>query len=262
MQLHDTRYGQDGPPVAFCHGLFGQGKNWTIIGKKVAEQHRVVLIDMPNHGRSPWTRDFDYVEHADIVADHLRRIDPGPWRLVGHSMGAKISMMLALRHPELVQRLVVVDMSPVTYPSGSQLQDFANAMLQLDLGSLRRRHHVDKALQPVVPSETVRSFLLQNLHRKDHQWSWQLNLRMLAEQVDRVLGWPQVEATFGKPVLWIGGEHSVYIREEFHDDMRALFPQTLRVTVKGAGHWVHSEKPSAFEQVLVPFLDGPPAAST
>ena len=111
--LHIAELGESGTRVVFCHGLFGQGRNFTAIGKALADRHRVVLVDMPDHGRSPWSERFDYVAAADQVAELLSEDDPVA--LVGHSMGGKISMLVALRHPRLVERLVVVDVAPVPY---------------------------------------------------------------------------------------------------------------------------------------------------
>src|SRR3954463_4846007 len=170
MALHTTSLGESGPLVAFCHGLFGQGKNWTTIAKTIAIDHRVLLIDMPNHGRSPWRDRFDYVDTADRVASMFSADDPVA--LVGHSMGGKAAMVLALRHPELVDRLCVVDVSPVDYESGSEFAGYIAAMQALDLGTLRHRRDADAALVDAVPNPTVRSFLLQNLRRHDAGWGW------------------------------------------------------------------------------------------
>ena len=162
-RLHVTRVGEQGPVIAFCHGLFGQGRNWTQIAKGLSADHRVLLIDMPNHGRSPWTESFDYLDLADSVAAELEEV--GPVTLVGHSMGGKIAMCVALRHPELVERLAVVDVSPVAYDSGREFVGYIETMRGLDLTALDRREQADEALREAVPNPTVRSFLLQNLRR-------------------------------------------------------------------------------------------------
>ena len=123
--LHTTSYGDGGTSVVFCHGLFGQGKNWTQIGKVLAEDHRVLLVDMPHHGRSAWADEFDYLDAADQVAGLLHAEDPVA--LVGHSMGGKIAMLVALRHPDLVERLCVVDVSPVHYHHTDEFVGFISA---------------------------------------------------------------------------------------------------------------------------------------
>ena len=255
MSLHTTVLGDHGPTIAFCHGLFGQGKNWTQIAKALSPEHRVLLLDMPNHGRSPWTETFDYVELADMVAAHLE--PDAPLALVGHSMGGKIAMCLALRHPELVERLVVVDVAPVTYASGREFVGYIETMRGMDLTTIERRDQAEEALREAVPNPVVRSFLLQNLRRSDDGWHWQLNLDLLGEQMDGLVGWPGEkleDASYDGPVLWMGGAGSDYISDEHAAEMDRRFPRNRRVLVKGAGHWVHSEQPEIFLEVLRRFL--------
>ncbi len=255
MSLHTTTLGDAGPTIAFCHGLFGQGKNWTQVAKALSDDHRVLLLDMPNHGRSPWTETFDYVELADLVADELR--SHGPVVLVGHSMGGKIAMCLALRHPDLVERLVVVDVAPVAYSSGREFVGYVESMRALDLEAIERRDQAEDALREAVPHPMVRSFLLQNLRRTDDGWHWLLNLDLLGESMDALTGWPGErlgEASYDGPVLWVGGARSDYIGDEHSAEMDLRFPRNRRVLVKGAGHWVHSEQPDIFLEVLRRFL--------
>jgi len=262
VSLHTTDLGNPGSSsgsrVVFCHGLFGQGKNWTQVGKHLADRHRVTLVDMPNHGRSDWTDRFSYVDAADAVAGLLSADDPVA--LVGHSMGGKIAMLVALRHPELVERLCVVDVSPVAYPSTSTFSGYVDAMQWLDLGSLERRQDADAALAGDVPDPVVRSFLLQNLRRDGDSWRWQPHLDVLGRDLELLAGWPEdalagVPAYDG-PTLWVAGADSDYVRDDYAEAMERWFPRVRRVTVKGAGHWVHSEQPDIFMAVLDRFLDG------
>ena len=258
-QLNVTRLGEQGPIIAFCHGLFGQGKNWTQIAKAFAADHRVLLIDMPNHGRSEWTDGFAYPDLADRVASLFGADDPVT--LVGHSMGGKIAMAIALRHPEVVERLVVVDVSPVAYESAREFLGYIDVMRALDLGALERRDQADEALRGDVPNTTIRSFLLQNLRREGSAdgggWRWMPNLDLLSAHMPELAGWPSEAfggASYAGPVLWIGGASSGYVTDEFAPAMEALFPRVRRVTIKGAGHWVHSEQPAVFTEVLKRFV--------
>ena len=257
MVLNTTRLGESGPLVAFCHGLFGQGKNWTSIAKSLATDHRVLLVDMPNHGRSDWHDRVDYLDMADEVAGLFSAEDPVA--LVGHSMGGKAAMVLALRHPALVERLCVVDISPVDYHGLTEFGDFIDAMQGLDLGALTRRSDADEALAGAVPNRTVRSFLLQNLRHHGDTWSWQPNLAVLGRDLAELGGWPadRLEGVGPYPgrVLWVAGQTSSYVKDEYAAAMDRWFPQNRRVTVKNAGHWVHSEQPEVFTQVLRRFLD-------
>ena len=255
--LHVTELGEAGSTVVFCHGLFGQGRNWTQIGKELSQDHRVRLVDMPNHGRSEWVDTLDYLDLADRVAGLFS--DEDPVTLVGHSMGGKIAMVLALRRPELVERLCVVDVSPVTYSNTQEFAGYIEAMRGLDLTALERRGDADEALRDAVPNDTVRAFLLQNLRREGDSWRWQVNLEVLGDELGELGSWPEEELSDVPPyegrVLWVGGDRSDYVREEYAEAMDRWFPRNRRVTIKGAGHWVHSEEPQTFLAVLKRFLE-------
>ena len=256
--LHTTTYGEAGPRIAFCHGLFGQGKNWTTIGKALAaEGYRVTLVDLPNHGRSPWTDEFSYVGMAETVVASLRGIDPGPWTLVGHSMGGKTVMLAALRHPDFVARLVVVDMSPVDYEGLTSFTGYLAGMTSLPVERITTRAQADAHLRDAVPDPAIRAFLLQNLRHEDDGFRWQVNLDLLARSLPDLGGWPAdavVGRTYDGPTLWIAGAESAYVTTEYDAAMRALFPRTHLVTIKRAGHWVHSQQPEVFTGALLRFL--------
>jgi pimeloyl-ACP methyl ester carboxylesterase len=255
--LNTTAVGDSGSRVVFCHGLFGQGKNWGGIARALAERHRVTLVDMPDHGQSPRSTGFDYLRSADQVAELLDADDPAA--VVGHSMGGKVAMLLALRHPELVERLAVVDVSPVPYAHSEEFTRYIKAMRAIDLDTLQDRKQADAALQEAVPSPMVRGFLLQSLRREGDSWRWLLNLELLGRDLDAITDWPGDAvagvAPYEGPVLWVGGAESHYVGEWNVAAMDALFPRNRRVTVKNAGHWVHSEQPQVFVQVLERFLD-------
>lgn len=249
--LHLTRLGERGSPVMLCHGLFGQGKNWTQIAKALADRHRVTLVDMPNHGRSGWTERLDYLEMADAVASAIDE----PTALVGHSMGGKAAMLAALRHPEKVERLCVVDVSPVAYRSTDEFARYIDAMLAIDLSALGSRSEASEALAEAAPDRRVRGFLLQSLQREGDGWRWLPNLEVLRRDLAVLRGFPETDAVYDGPVLWIAGADSGYVRDEFAPQMEARFPNVRRVTIKDAGHWVHSEQPKVFTEVLARFVD-------
>jgi len=254
--LHAQTTGESGPRVAFCHGLFGQGRNWNQIAKGLADVCRPTLLDMPNHGRSPWTEEFDYLEAAGLVGQTLRSIDPDdPWVVVGHSMGGKIAMLLALTEPELVERLAVVDISPESTTSFSEFAVYADAMRTMDLEAVDTRQDADAAMREAAPDPGVRGFLLQNLRSKDGGYAWQPNLDLLHAQLPAIGDFPDLAgAQFDGPTLWVGGSRSRYITEDAEPIMRGLFPKVHQITIKGAGHWVHSEKPQEFATILRWFL--------
>jgi pimeloyl-ACP methyl ester carboxylesterase len=221
--LNTTLLGDSGSHVVFCHGLFGQGKNWTAIGKALADEHRVLLLDLPDHGHSPRTDRFDYVEYADQV-----------------------------------ERLAVVDVAPVPYDHAVEFDGYIAAMKDIDLDALERRDDADAALRHAVPDPMVRGFLLQSLRREGDGWRWLLNLDLLGRDLDLITGWPGDRlagaAAYEGLVLWVGGENSRYVRPEYAGAMDRWFPRNRRVTVKDAGHWVHSERPEVFLEVLRRFL--------
>lgn len=261
-RLHHLRVGNGGVRITFCHGLFGQGRNWHQIAKALAgpkgDRACCQLLDLPDHGRSPWSTAFSMDAYADAVAFELRRWDQGqPGVLVGHSLGGKVAMLVALAHPDLVRRLAVVDIAPRHYRSNPWFLEYMAAMKAIPLDSIRSRADADRALAPTVPEPSTRAFLLQNLRRHRDKWYWQVNFDGLAEFGTRrssPAGWPAAEvATFPpytKPVLWLGGAQSDYIHTHDEPAMKALFPNVRRITVKGAGHWVHSDQPAVVTEAL------------
>lgn len=257
--LHAKTSGEEGPRVAFCHGLFGQGRNWTQIAKGLVDVCRATLLDMPDHGRSPWTERFDYVEAAGLVADSLRAIDPDErWVVVGHSMGGKIAMLLALTEPELVDRLAVVDISPAPTESFTEFETYIAGMQAMDLDAIDTRAEADEALQGAAPDPGVRGFLLQNLRREGDGWRWQPNIDVIGRDIAAIGGWPTDAvgrlAPFEGPVLWLSGDRSPYVAESNHAEMRRLFPRVRHVRVKNSGHWVHSEQPEVTTRTLRAFI--------
>jgi pimeloyl-ACP methyl ester carboxylesterase len=252
-----TVVGGAGIPVVFLHGLFGQGRNFTQIAKGLQPEARSLLVDLPNHGASAWTDRFDYVETADLVAEHLASgfAGDGPVHVVGHSMGGKVAMVLALRHPHLVDRLVVVDIAPAAGGSLGEFAHLLDSLAALDVAAVTRRSEADELLADRIGDARVRGFLLQNLRPDGDTFRWRANLELLRRELPAIGGFPDLgDATFDRPVLWLAGERSGYVTPEHEPAMRRLFPRTTLVTVKGAGHWVHSEQPDVFVTALRTFL--------
>lgn len=255
--IHAMEVGSSGPRVVFLHGLFGQGRNFTQIAKALTPELRSVLVDLPNHGKSAWTEDPSYEAVADAVAGWLSSRYDGPSHLVGHSMGGKVAMVLALRHPDLVDRLVVADIAPAVSEGAGEFEHLLDSLARIDLDSVERRAEADQQLEQWVHDERVRGFLLQNLRSTADGFTWQANLALLRRELGIIGGFPDLDATFDRPVLWIAGGRSDYVQPEHERVMRRLFPRTTSLTIKGAGHWVHSEKPEAFVSALRTFLLAP-----
>lgn len=257
--IYAREVGESGAKVVFLHGLFGQGRNFTQAAKALQPELRSLLLDLPNHGRSAWTDSLDYVAVADQVAAYLRSgwAAEGRTHVVGHSMGGKIAMVLALRHPDLVDRLVVVDIAPSESDGAGEFEHLLGSLASVDLATLVRRGDADELLRERIPNDTVRGFLLQNLRSGDDGFRWQANLDLLRSGLATIGGFPELTEVFDRPVLWLSGERSDYVAEQHDARMRELFPRTRHVVVKGAGHWVHSEKPEAFVSALRVFLTAP-----
>ncbi len=263
--MHVTEVGPTGHRVVFLHGLFGQGRNFATIARALQPEFRSLLVDLPNHGGSAWTDEVGYELMADVVADRLRDgfAAHGPVHVVGHSMGGKVAMVLALRHPELVDRLVVVDISPVGGGDQGEFEHLLDSLMALDLSTLSRRSEADERLSRSINDTRVRGFLLQNLRSSGSGFRWQANLRLLRRELPTIGGFPEdLVSTFDRPVLWVAGERSPYVRPEHEARMRRLFPRTTQATVKGAGHWLHSERPEVFVSALRWFLGAGGSAST
>ena len=258
--LASTTYGEHGPRLVLLHGLFGQGRNFTGVAKALAADARVTLLDLPDHGRSPWSRAFSYVATADRVADHLAVTAPGErWTVAGHSMGGKVGMLAALRHPGLVERLCVVDVAPVPTSAVSSFGTYVAAMRQVDLATLPDRATAERVVAETVPDPVIRGFLLQNLRREGSgdaaRWRWQLNLALLGDHLGEIADWPPGPwDPYDGPVLWLAGVDSDYVQASYAPAMRALFPRVRLVRVKNAGHWVHADQPAVFVSALRRFL--------
>ncbi len=256
-RLHAIEIG-DGPTrLVFLHGVFGQGKNFGNIAKLLAEQASSVLLDLPNHGHSPRTEDFDYDLFADLVADELRyrNAENEPITLVGHSMGGKVAMRVALRHPDLLDRLVVMDISPVSRGDQSEFAYLIGALLSLDLEQLASRKQADEALASKIRNLGVRSFLLQNLHRSTSGgWQWLANLELLRTSIDKLVDWPAIDDQWSGPVLWLRGANSTHVQPADELIMQAYFPAVELVTVEDAGHWIHAEQPQAIATAISAFI--------
>jgi pimeloyl-ACP methyl ester carboxylesterase len=196
---------------------------------------------------------------ADAIGGLVRdELGAEPVALVGHSMGGKTAMMVALRHPELVERLMVADISPVAYSTAREFIGYVGALRGMDLDAIGDRTQADATLAATVPSTTIRSFLLQNLRRDGDGWRWQPNLDVIGRDLPALAGWPEAvadaAAPYEKPTVWVAGERSDYVLPEYADAMARLFPHVRKVTIKGAGHWVHSEQPEVFLGILRRFL--------
>lgn len=253
MQLEIIRHGdaQGGVPLLIAHGLFGSARNWGVIARQMAQTRPVLAVDMRNHAGSPWADSHGYDDMAADLAGAIGH--SGPMDVVGHSMGGKAAMVLALTQPALVRRLVVADIAPVGY--GHTQAPLIRAMRALDLGGLDGRAEADRRLADTVPDRGVRAFLLQSLDLRADPPRWRLNLDVLEAEMARIVGWPTVSGRFENPVLFLSGGASDYVLPEHRAPIKALFPRARFARFPGAGHWLHAERPAEFVETLRIFLD-------
>lgn len=261
MRLHFRDYGGGGQgllPVLLIHGLFGASANWHGIAGKLAEHRRVLVPDLRNHGDSPWDPRMDYPAMAGDLVALLDHVGLERAHLVGHSMGGKAAMWLALGQPERVGALVVADMAPVPYVS--DFGRLVDAMMSLPLEQIADRRDADHRLAPFISSPEVRGYLLQNLQRMRGaesvgQWRWRINLPVLSEALDTISGFPDTAGLqFPGPTLFVYGSRSDYVTGAGLPRIRALFPLARLRSIANAGHWVYADQPEAFTAALSGFL--------
>lgn len=243
-----------GKPLVILHGLFGSKRNWVSVAARLAEHRRVITVDMRNHGESPWDDVHDYPALAADVARLIERRVGEPAVVMGHSMGGKAAMLLALGRPELVDRLVVVDIAPARSHSSPLL--LVKAMRRVPLETLSRRAEVDAVLAEVIPDLAIRGFLAQNVVSEPAGLRWSVNLDAIERNGESIVGFPEIPpgVTFTKPTLFIAGGRSEYLRPEHRDTIERLFPAATIETIVNAGHWVHAEAPGPFLDVVQRFL--------
>ena len=252
MRLHFKESGR-GPAVILLHGLFGSSDNWHYLALKLADSFHVLAVDQRNHGQSPHSDEMDYRLMAADVNKLMDARGLASALVIGHSMGGKTAMQLALQFPERVEKLVVADMAPRPYAPAHELI-FA-AQLALDLEIFSSRQEIEDALAPAIPNLVLRRFLLKNLGRDAAgQFFWKINLRGLADNYGKLREAIAGPAPFRKPTLFIRGGKSDYIRPEDEPLIRQLFPRSEIHTVADASHWVHADKPEEFGRLVLDFL--------
>ncbi len=251
MELNFKQFGQ-GDPIIILHGLFGMLDNWQTIAKKLAKEYTVFIIDQRNHGKSPHHPDFTY----PILAEDLKEFMEQNWiyksHIIGHSMGGKTAMQFALNYPDMVDKLIVVDIAPKQYKGGHQV--IFEALFSLDLAKIEKRNEAEEKLAELIPEFGVRQFLMKNLTRKkEGGFAWKMNLEAIHNHYQDILAEIKGEST-EVPSLFINGGKSKYVTKEDYETIQELFPNTTFKTIEDAGHWVHAEKPKDLMQMVEDFL--------
>jgi pimeloyl-ACP methyl ester carboxylesterase len=245
--LNTLEYGtlSDRPSILIVHGLYGSARNWGVICKRLSDQFHLIAVDHRNHGDSPWNDSHTYHDLAADLAEVIEQHGT-PMQVMGHSMGGKAAMVLALTRPELVTRLVVADIAPVTY-SHDQTQ-FIEAMKAVDLDTVSKRSDAVAQLASRIDDPALHNFFTQSLDVANKRWK--LNLDVLQHEMAHIIGFPDISGTYNGPTLFLSGSESHYILAEYRPKIKTLFPNASFAKIRGAGHWLHAEKPREFEAVL------------
>ncbi len=251
--LHYITHGEktDKPPLLIVHGLYGSARNWGSIAKTLSDERQVVAVDQRNHGDSPWFDSHSYPEMAEDLADVITHIG-GPVDLLGHSMGGKTAMMLALTRPELLNTLIIADIAPAPY-SHTQLP-YVKAMQSVDLNSIKTRRDGAEQLKALVDDLRLVPFFMQSLDAQAKRW--RLNLDVLEREMPKIMDFPTVQGQFPGRTLFLSGAESDYVGEEHRPVITELFPKARFVAIKGASHWLHADKPEEFALTVRRWLNG------
>ena len=230
------------PPVMIVHGLYGSGRNWGVIARRLSDQFFVITVDLRNHGDSPWLDTHNYHVMADDLVEVINSLNIKP-NIIGHSMGGKAAMVLALKRPNLVRNLIIADIAPVKYEHDQS--QFIEAMQKVDLSKVEKRSDATLALSKFVEDKSLQNFFTQSLDIKAKRWK--LNLKVLRSEMAEILSFPKIESEFSGHSLFLKGEKSDYIKSEHRKLIKSLFTKARFATFKEAGHWLHAEKPREFE---------------
>ena len=253
LSLAYREYGK-GPPMVILHGLFGSAQNWHSMAERLAESYRVFACDLRNHGDSPWAAGMTFPEMADDLEALIEEKGLAPAIVLGHSVGGKTAMLVALKHPDLIDALIVVDIAPVAYDE--LFLDYIRAMQKIAPTEVRRRGDINAKLAAAVPDDATRMFLLQNLIEQKGQLEWRINLEGIAANMHDLLGFPDVSALeYEGRALFVSGARSEYIGRSYHGQIYELFPQAEFAVIEDSGHYPHVEQPELFLRRITGFLE-------
>lgn len=242
-----------GDPLIILHGLFGSGMNWNTLSKFFGEEYEVFLVDQRNHGRSPHDDGMSYPLMADDLFDFINRHKLHTPSIIGHSMGAKTAITFASNHPEMVNKLVAVDMGIREY--AVQDEDLQEGLLSLDFDAIASRSEADDALRSFIPDIGTRGFIMQNLQwGPDKKMQWRMNVKSIIANINEIGNAVEIEQPYLGATLFVKGADSDYIRTEDSAHLLEKFPNGSIVEISNAGHWIHADNPKEFGEVVMRFL--------
>lgn len=247
-------------PLIILHGLFGSKTNWHSFAKRISAMGRkVISVDARNHGESFHKNTMSYEEMSEDLVELMSSLNINDAVVLGHSMGGKTAMVTALTKPHLVSSLIVVDIAPADSPSAAIFPVYAHVMKDVYIhpgaSLVETRRSIDQQLQKTLPEITLRQFILTNIVERNGKVQWRLNLDAIISDFANIVGFKRYENIYDGPTLFLGGGNSVYIRKSDEPEIHRLFPQAEIQFIKGAGHWVHAEKPQDFFVAITEFLE-------
>lgn len=251
--LNFKKYGA-GEPLIILHGLLGSLDNWSTLGRKWADNYSVYLVDLRNHGKSPHTPTHTVPGMARDISDFIDTHDIYEPVVLGHSMGGKVAMELALSHPDEIRALIIADMGAQAYPRSHD--KIFQAIRSLDLDRNDSRKNIEKKLSETISDKGIVYFIAKNIDRTKEGYRWKMNLDIIEQDYEEILKAIEPGRIFDKPTLLIRGEKSGYVRKEDRHLLQQLFPRIKTASILGAGHWLHAEKPEEFEKEVRRFLEG------
>ena len=254
IALYSRKVGENGPDFVVLHGLFGSGKNWRSFAGSLEDDFQVWTLDARNHGDSPHADSMSYQQMAEDVARFFVENELENVVLLGHSMGGKTAMQLALQFPDRIAALIVVDIAPVCYDHLHKQLKLIEAMQELNLAAEMSRSEIEKKLALKIPEKRLLSFLMTNLNRQNGQFQCRIGLEQIAAGMQELLNYPELKSVFKGPVQFIGGENSAYLKFEYHALIRKYFPESRITMLENCGHWLHVEQPAAFQKTVNEFL--------
>lgn len=255
MKLY-CRIEGSGFPIIILHGLLGSSDNWLTISKRLSPSYKIYTVDLRNHGQSPHSEIMTYPAMADDVRELMEIEKVSECHLVGHSLGGKVAMQFATRHPDAVNKLVIVDIAPKAYPPSQRA--ILAALEQLELQNFRSFGEIDAALAPAIPEVPVRQFLMKNIARLPSRgFQWRIDLASITKNYDQLTEPIVAAASYDNPTLFIRGGRSDYIADIDLSSITAIFTRAELVTIEIAGHWVHAEATDEFVRILSQFLNQP-----
>jgi esterase len=252
MKLHYRIIGE-GTPLIILHGLFGSSDNWRTMATLLSSNRQVVTVDLRNHGQSPQSDLMSYQLMADDVAELIDDLGLSQVEVIGHSIGGKVAMVLAANYAKYIDKLIVTDIAPKSYPD--RHSNTFEALLDLNLSVMTKRAEADKALSLKITNKTIRQFLLMNIVSEDGVIKWQLNLPALSEKYPKLLEAVCEGQIIKHRSLFLRGSLSDYIENDDVTQLKQQFPNATITTIEQAGHWIHAEKPDLFIAAVQQFLN-------